>query len=367
MKPHALRRALWLMNGALGVAVLAAGMGVFTPSEQASAQSHDDLIHAFEAQRRQARWQVQSPVAKADLQAVFARWEAPEYTRAHFRFVGPLPPGKRTAAPADDAPTDPTDLLALGEPNILFSVRGRPAILFAFHSGASEAFGKGDWIRELDDRSERFQLLDIREHDRNGDGRPDAFEVIYGVFHDGALVRRAALAFTNEPDAGARPDVIRDHRAAPAPDRAPSRRPEPDRGASIALAQAAPEVIPFGPRRRALAFTRATYAYVRSKQARALIASVKTSVATRDGRPIGLRITGFGKDLNAQMFRVRKGDILVSINGISVSDRAAALALVQKLPAHEWVTVVLNRNGKLLTYRVDPSDPRTRRQARYFD
>ena len=67
-------------------------------------------------------------------------------------------------------------------------------------------------------------------------------------------------------------------------------------------------------------------------------------------------------------FDVRKGDILVSINGQKVASRADAVRIARSLGKDvKVVTVVIDRRGKLVTYRVDAQDPRNRRKVRYFE
>ena len=41
--------------------------------------------------------------------------------------------------------------------------------------------------------------------------------------------------------------------------------------------------------------------------------------------------------------------------------------IAQKLDPDKIATVVVDRNGRLLTYKVDPRDPHTKRRLRYFD
>ena len=120
---------------------------------------------------------------------------------------------------------------------------------------------------------------------------------------------------------------------------------------------------------KAVAFDQHTYDYFNSKEkAKSVASTVKTEVAKdkRTGRTLGLRITGLKEGSAAGAFQVKKGDILVSINGRKVESRSDAIRIVEALDQKSLVTVVIDRHGKLVTYKVDPSDPRNRRQVRYF-
>ena len=212
---------------------------------------------------------------------------------------------------------------------------------------------------------------------------------MYGVYENGKEVSRDRLGFENPADFGdAAADLSRDDRKVAKADgaataaagatatkgadgeaevRKPLKPTEVVVVGEVTLADAKPDVVSFGATKKAVLFTEKTYAYLKGKNAQKLAESIKTSVATSGGRTIGLRVTGFGNDLNGDVFDVKKGDILVSINGTPVRDRAAVVSLVRNLPQDQLVTVVLNRNGRLLTYKVDPSDPKNRRRVRYFE
>ena len=120
---------------------------------------------------------------------------------------------------------------------------------------------------------------------------------------------------------------------------------------------------------RAIKVDENTYRFLKSKNAKSIASTVKTEVARdkRTGRTIGMRITGLKEGSAAGALQVKKGDILVSINGRKVESRSAAISIVEGLSPDGVVTVVIDRHGKLLTYKVDPRDPKTRRQIRYFD
>ena len=64
---------------------------------------------------------------------------------------------------------------------------------------------------------------------------------------------------------------------------------------------------------------------------------------------------------------MRKGDILVSINGKRITSRAEAVRIAESLKDVKVVTVVIDRRGKLVPDKVNPQDPKNRRKVRYFE
>ena len=62
---------------------------------------------------------------------------------------------------------------------------------------------------------------------------------------------------------------------------------------------------------------------------------------------------------------MKPGDILVSINDKPVQSRSDAINVVQQIdPNTDRVKVVVDRRGRLLTYNIDPRDPKTIRAGR---
>jgi membrane-associated protease RseP (regulator of RpoE activity) len=118
-----------------------------------------------------------------------------------------------------------------------------------------------------------------------------------------------------------------------------------------------------------VAFDQGTYDYFRSADAQALAESVKTQEATdASGRVIGLKITGISQGTPADKFDVKPGDILVSINDQPVQSRSDAINVAQRIdPNADRVKVVIDRNGRQITYAIDPRDPKTRRAAATLD
>jgi hypothetical protein len=97
---------------------------------------------------------------------------------------------------------------------------------------------------------------------------------------------------------------------------------------------------------------------------------VAQSVKTREVAGVGLEITGLGDGSPAaEFFDVRPGDVLVSIDGRPVQTRADAVSIVEGMDPNrsDNVTVVIDRNGRPITFVVDPTDPLTRRQGRHLE
>ena len=57
----------------------------------------------------------------------------------------------------------------------------------------------------------------------------------------------------------------------------------------------------------------------------------------------------------------KPGDVLKAINGTPVHSRSEAVNVVKALPANiANVQVIIERNGRQITYDVDPRDPKVR-------
>jgi S1-C subfamily serine protease len=117
-------------------------------------------------------------------------------------------------------------------------------------------------------------------------------------------------------------------------------------------------------------FNQDTFDYFRSRDPDTVAKSVKTQVAKdkKTGKTLGLKITSMGPNSPAEKFDVRPGDILVSIDGKPVESRSDAVNIIQGMSKDvSRVTVVIDRNGRKITYVIDPRDPKTRRAARYLE
>ncbi len=188
MKPHSLRRVLWLTNVGLGVAVLGvlAWFVLEVRPKVAEAVDREDnyqpeeLKQVFERYKTDLQtgllWTPKPPVSKDELYAVILR--ADYAKKKHWIFSGPLPPeDKVDTGPIEEGPPPPEGLAAIGEvKQIVIDPSNRSTILFKFGPKKSRPFAVGDWVRESDDAPKRFKLTAIVEV------RPRVFEVRYDIF-----------------------------------------------------------------------------------------------------------------------------------------------------------------------------------------
>lgn len=418
MKPHSLRKVLWLLNLGLAAAVVGVAAWFFLDVRPAVAKVVDQgrkqpknlqaMRKDYESMRVTGlKWAPQAPVSDKEIEETILRPDYKKRKPTHWIFSGPLPPPITTDAPTGPAkPPAPEGLEALGKVSlVLTDPDGSKTILFSFSGGSkSGAFGLGEFVRASRDEDGRFRITDIVEL------RDRVWEVRYDVFgDDAAKPERQGKLVWDESQKGPPAPFLRPVgpeqplAAKKSGDAEPAAgsgtaKPAEGEGASGESATengeeeaAEPKVIdagnkpaedltltdlkpilhrdPRNSRRRAIEFDRNTYRYFRGKKARTIAETVKTQVQKdpQTGRVLGLRITGFDENAPADVFDVRRGDILVSINGQKVNSRSEAISIGQKLDPDKLVTVVIDRNGRLLTYKVDPRDPQTKRRVRYFE
>jgi len=418
MKPHSIRRTLYTANVALGLAALALAAVVFLKVKPAAAKvlaqdpgrldpKYEALIKDYDQERRQGlKWAPKPPVSEEEMRAVILR--ADYKKKNHWVFSGPLPPPDVVETPTEAAaPPPPKGLDALGSATwVIYNGVDPSGHLLHFVFGGSEAkdFSPGEFVKKDEGDPDRFKFTGLARAEPG----QDLFEVLYEVYEgdqkvgEGKAICDSRIippqqdflrrigpggvpgpaptgVATTEGTPGPSPDGPASGGAAPetpAAGEAPattviepvSEKP-PAEGWRLEDLQPVWHQDPGNTSRKAVAFDRRTYDYFRGKSADSVAASVKTSVATdpATGRTMGLRITGFGGEAPTQVFDVRRGDILVSVDGHPVTSREDVLSYVKGLKQEKLVTVVINRNGRLLTYIVDPSDPHTRRSVRYFE
>jgi general secretion pathway protein C len=73
-----------------------------------------------------------------------------------------------------------------------------------------------------------------------------------------------------------------------------------------------------------------------------------------NGRVVGLQVSNMGDNALAREMGVRDGDVVQSINGVRVTDRAKALEAMNKAASSSMVRVGMLRNGQrtFMTYRM---------------
>jgi hypothetical protein len=373
------------------------------------------------------KWEPKAPVSEPDIKQYILIPKFETTDPKHWVFSGPLPPEKqKEVGPATPVSEKPKGLELLGKvTTVMFNPPTGTVVLFAFSGGEkkSRAFGIGDWVRQDNKAPKVYRLTEVVEV---GDA---AYEVRYAVFSGGKAEPDFSGAVPYGKGAAPKewPAWLRPYTPpAPKPTATPAGTPTLPGGAGelaagpgaagegasaeggvpaegegaegestageteVTEAESTPTVIearkpveeitvedmrpeirenPNNRNERAILVDENTYRVLKSKNAATIASTVKTEVAVdkRTGRTLGMRITGLKEGSAAGALQVKKGDILVSINGQKVESRSAAIAIVERLNPENLVTIVIDRHGKLLTYKVDPSDPKTRRQVRYFD
>ncbi|MDJ0523436.1 MAG: PDZ domain-containing protein, partial [Planctomycetota bacterium] len=395
MKPHSLRSGLWLANLVLGVAVLGVGAWLMLKVRPAVAKVTDRPANKRPAQWEKVRkeyegqrlsglkWKPTAPVSETDIRKVVLRKDFER--KKHWIFSGPMPPPDPVeTGPVEEGPPPPKGLETLGTiSSVIYLGAKDSVILFAF-GGKSLAFSVGDFVRKSDQEAARFKLVEVKEI------REKVFEIHYEVYDAGSdkPTRTDKMVYNTSDEDEGYPGFLRPEgkkaggsssgvgsgKTDPAGDGTAKAAPkdgekDPAKDAAkkgpqvvdvagvsadnLTLQDLKPE-IEYNPRnrnQRAIKFDNNSYRYFRGKNAKNIAESVKTKIAKdANGRTIGLRLTGFGKDAPADVFNVRRGDILVSINGQKVTSRADAIRLAERLSPEKIVTVVIDRNGKLVTY-----------------
>jgi membrane-associated protease RseP (regulator of RpoE activity) len=395
MRAHSLRRLLWLLNGLLGLAVLGV-LAVFFLRVRPAIADPAFLKPAFADAAVQAFLdKPQNPDLKLGTAVTIERLEevdrpvfkTDDGRRYHWPYSGPVPPPKPQAAPREEVrepvisaleKTGTVRMILWIPPRAGETVASETVVYWEFLSGGQRAIKPGERI-ELERGTGNLVLVDVRRvPDRSGQ-----YVLVYqGVNRAGEPQGPPQEYVWNSAPTGPDPlaDVLRVRRpageAAPASATGGSPAPAPLPGATAAATTA--EVPPAGPIRREnvtleerapdqfhVRFDDRSREYFRQMDVDTLAQGVKTQPA-RDaaGNPIGLRITGFAGDSPAEFFDVRPGDILVSINGQRIATRSDAINVAQGIdPNTRLVAVVIDRNGRLVTFNVDPHDVTTQRQA----
>ena len=79
-------------------------------------------------------------------------------------------------------------------------------------------------------------------------------------------------------------------------------------------------------------------------------------VEAEDGTPVGLRITGVGRDSGLRTAGIRNGDVLVAVNGEVVDSPQRGVAMYQRLSTASSVSVELIRRGEPRRIRIVVTD-----------
>jgi hypothetical protein len=403
MKAQRLRKTLWLVNAALvaGVIGVAAMLVLNKPSEAKAAPDWATKALA-EFNTKQPVQRLKPGVEKKDIEDVFLKPEWKDLP--YFPFVGPRIPAPR---PKESAVVEqvkgPTGLEAIGKVKVMMyrppQRAGEPAsassITFEFNTGTPDkpqtgVFGPGEFVVQKGQR-ERFKLVDVLHPDPN----VSRWKLVYDVYDDpaGKAVSRGELLVDNEPKPDGR--VLRrpgdlaqaPTGTAPAPGApgatpatptaplatAPGGTPGVTVVGSDAPAAAptgsssgadwGPEIRETGPGRRSVTITDATIERFKGQDIEKVMENIRTEEYDKDGVK-GLRLTPVGDTSVADKLTLKRGDVLISIDGKPTPNRDAAIRVARGVsPEATRVSVEIDRDGQRITYDVDPRDPKTRRAA----
>ena len=207
MKPHSLRRLLFLLNLVLAAAVVGLGVLFFTKVQPAVAKTLDKprkytppmygkLVDEYRNNKRNLRLDLPVAVKKDELTRVILR---PDYAdRDHWIFSGPTPPPPKAKVEKKTGPPPPQGLDTLGSvAMVIWIPPDESAILFRFHGGnkATQAFRIGEFVRKSKTEPNRFKLTDVQEVEAH------LFKVVYEVYDAGKEepVRKADVLYDSRP------------------------------------------------------------------------------------------------------------------------------------------------------------------------
>ena len=422
MKPHGLRRILWIGTVLVGAGAAAAGAHHVMKVHPATAKTLSrhpkdienrwkDIAQGYSKQARDsAVYKPVSPVDVEELKACLLRYQHPR-NPVWFPFVGPkVPEIVVVEETKDPVAAQPEGLQTIGTATGFMYPR---SMLFKFNGDEFATIAVGDYVRKRGSTDQRFKLVGIEvvfagegaarkrvgyeakyevyntAGEREGDVRTQRYDLPRATDVATTAIRRvrpggAAPVSAGDPAAGGTAAAgAPAGEGTPAADGAAAGDAEPAGETSILVEdrvtkpveELTPEdlkprvlVSPHDRKQRAVVFDGNSRAYFKHKSVDQIARSIKTTPErdTQTGRIVGLRLD-FAQDTPAQALDVKRGDILVSIDGRPAGSRAAVIEIVKSLSDAKIVTVVIERRGKELTYQVDPRDPKVRRQARYFE
>ena len=376
MKAQSIRKTLWLTSALLGVALLGGAAWYFTQVRPASASPAEDAwvkksYDAYLQDQRTAKPRVLWPVSLDDLTSHITRPDlmSKESRIGVWAYVGPVPPSPREETKPTTVADQPKGLAAIGAPSMIL-LQPPPAVSMVkwIFPGSKKGgfFVTGEFIRESNTAKGRFKLTGIE--------RPDAeiarFRLIYDIYDDETKdpVSKGAVAeftlikpdYTKTTFDVKPPPVAADPTGKPLPGAAgTSLPPSVAAGTPPPLADVRIDVKSSGDNSREVEFDDNAYRYFFYSNPDSLAADVKTEEIKE-----GIRISGISTGSVATQFGIQPGDIIKSINGTPIRNRAQALEVVKALPKDiARVTVVVQRNARDLVYNVDPRDPAVRKAA----
>jgi hypothetical protein len=398
MKAHATRRSLWLLNVLLmaGVVGVGAWYALDVRKAVAAAPVPDkrtrkppkkwvDINSAFNKEIRDARtFDVKPPVDRERLESVLLNPQFPKMLPPHFIFTGPPPSGIfETAKP--DVPVEnlPTGLDKEGAITWMIYAGNDSTIAFRFKGAeADKYFSIGQYVKPKADGFNRFKLVSAEQVESG------YYKVHYEVYDRGKdePVNKLTLDYDRRPKAN--PDgVIRakpkpEPAATPTGDGTPGGAPgeasagggtkppqpvviggDPQPVPEVRIQDLKPEIVRRSANVIDINFDDNSANYFKGRTAEKLVESVKTRVRELPGGQSGVEVLDAG-EAPIDKFNIKRGDVIVSINGMPTPDRESIIRVAKSIPETTTrVSVVVDRNGRKLTFNVDPRDPKTRRRA----
>jgi hypothetical protein len=389
MKAQKIRKTFWLVSLILGLGV--AGVGALVVLTK-PAEAKDVVTRARavmeEYKTKQPVKVLQASVKEEDLKKEILRpdWKGlPYYPYAGPRIPAPTP----TKVEEKVVVEGPKDLAAIGRVSMLLftpppegeSVAKDTVVFWEFSSDKKKiAFVPGEFIRPNDKTPERFKLIDVVRI------TPDIsrFRLVYDIFEDAndkTKSRRAELLYDGEPkidekDIKILPE-LRPKPVEPVAAAAGGTKPAAGTTGTAATTPAEPEAVatstdPGGWKpeiktvnsgRRDVQFDEATFKHWKGKKIEDVLENVRTENYDKNGVQ-GVQIFPLDGNDMAAKFDIRRHDVLVSINGQAVKSKDDAIRVGRSIPPDsDRVTVVIDRDGRQITYNVDPRDPKARRAA----
>ncbi len=352
MRAHRTRRALWLSNAPLLLAMLGVAAWYLTDVRPAVSAVVDaprsdpgaavkDIVRTFDRAAREANAATLLPPVEApEIEGTYRFEHFQAMLPAHAIFSGSRPSNQ--LKPADDPPpARDFDINTHGSVTMVVHVPPlHGALTFAFKGGKRTVVilvGES-LVLPGDDRCE---LLSIRKLGRH------VYDTLWSVpFGKGSTLQTVRL----------------DNRKIPRPDDPvrpldPDAGPAPEAHAAVHRIGTVAKLIARG--HYALEFNAGASEWVRSGAARKAPETIKTGIAK--GAVLGVRLVDFG-DAPLDRLRLKRNDTLVSIDGQPATSRADVIRIAEALsPETTGVQVVIDRYGRRITFDVDPRDPKTRR------
>ncbi len=398
MRAHSQRRVIWFLNVILGAGVVALSAWILLDVTKAVADATflrpdwaGKAVEDFRAQPTTNRSALKPPVSQKEVEEIDRlEFRTSSGKRFHWIYSGPMPPTPPAEEALDEvqAPVE-DDLSKLGRVAFLLFIGPRKdqavaeetIVFWEFAPDRRKVFSPGEFIHDGGGEPRGgIKLVDVKRKR----GRERLFEFHYEVYDDpdGEPVKKGVYLYDAAIElpsglAGKVKVARVGGAAAPGGDGTPIEgRTESgvtggvDLGPEPVIApEQEPMVVYETPELARVEVDQPTFDWLRKSDADTLAKSVSTQVARDEqGQVIGLVITGIAAETPADRFDVKPKDILVSIDDQPVKSRSDAINALQRIdPNTSRVKVVISRRGRLITFNVDPRDPKTRRAARTLD